>query len=75
MKIRDILEAKPSKEYCKNTPAHKMSNSFLSSCKSQGYKARDSKVVTDIDGDGKQEKIGQRTLKGKKYGGRTPDWS
>jgi len=52
-----------------------MSASFLSSCKSQGYKARDSKVVTDIDGDGKQEKVGQRTLKGKKYGGPTPDWS
>ena len=73
----DIAEWKASKELCKNKNRSDASlgASALSSCRSQGLRSRNSKVVTDIDGDGKQEKIGNKTLKGKKYGGSTPDYS
>lgn len=73
----DLAEWKASKELCKdkNRSDSSLGASALASCRSQGLRSRDSKVVTDIDGDGKQEKIGKKRLKGKKYGGGTPDWS
>jgi len=74
MRIKEITEAKPDKNYCKNTPAHKMSASFLSSCKSQGYKARDSKVSATYGGNKKRRPI-KGHVKGKKYGGPLPDYS
>jgi len=74
MRIKDIIEAKPTKSYCKNTPAHKMSSSFLSSCKSQGYKARDSKVSAKYGSSKKRRPI-KGHVKGKKYGGPLPDYS
>jgi len=74
MKIKDITEATPSKSYCKNTPQHKMSNSWLSSCKSQGHIARDSKVSATYGGKKKRRPI-KGHVKGKKYGGPLPDWS
>lgn len=74
MRIQEIIEAKPSKEYCKNTPAHKMSASFLSSCKSQGYKSRDSKVPARYGGSKKRRPI-KGHVKGKEYGGPLPDYS
>lgn len=74
---QDLAEWKASKELCKNKNRSDASlgASALASCRSQGLRSRNSKVVTDIDGDGKQEKIGNKRLKGKKYGGGTPDWS
>lgn len=74
MRIHEITEAKPDKNYCKNTPAHKMSASFLSSCKSQGYKARDSKVSAAYGGSKKRRPI-KGHVKGKKYGGPLKDYS
>lgn len=75
MRVIEIIEgAKPSKNYCKNTPAHKMSASWLASCKSQGYKARDSKVSAKYGGSKKRRKI-KGHVKGKEYGGPLPDYS
>jgi len=55
------------KAYCQNTPADKMSASWLSSCKARGYKSRDT---------GKSQKMGNsrvdldgKKLKSEKYGG------
>jgi len=74
MKISDMIgledfsfEAKPDKSYCRNTPSHKMSASWLASCKAQGQVARDT---------GKSQKMGKKRvsldgkkLKSQKYGG------
>jgi len=72
-----LAEWKATKELCqdKKRSCDSLGASACASCKSQGLRPRDSDVVTDIDNDGKQEKIGQKTLRGKKYGGPTPDWS
>lgn len=55
------------KAYCQNTPAEKMSASWLSSCKARGYKSRDT---------GKSQKMGNtrvsldgKKLKSQQYGG------
>lgn len=72
-----LAEWKATKELCKDKKrsCKSLGASACASCKSQGLRPRDSDVVTDIDNDGKQEKIGTQTLRGKKYGGPTPDWS
>jgi|MDTC01.2.fsa_nt_gb hypothetical protein len=83
MRVREIItrtsEAKPDKDYCQNTPTFKMSNSWKSSCKSQGHIAR---TTVDSRAKGKSHKIGTKRvhvkgkkIKGKKYGGPLPDWS
>ena len=74
---QDLAEWKASKELCnnKNRSDASLGASALASCRSQGLRSRNSRVVTDIDGDGKQEKIGNKKLRGKQYGGSTPDWS
>lgn len=43
MKIRDIVEAQPSNNYCNTTPPSKMSASWKSSCKAKGHVSRDTK--------------------------------
>jgi len=73
MKVFEILEATPSKGYCKTTPKHKMSASWLASCKSQGFVARDGKKSHKIGK--KRLKMGGRKIKGKAHGGPLPDWS
>lgn len=76
-RTEDLAEWKASKELCrdKNRSDASLGASALASCRSQGLRPRNSRVVTDINGDGKQEKIGNKTIRGKKYGGSTPDWS
>jgi len=69
----DIEEAKPSKNYCKNTPAADMSASWLASCKSQGYKEREGKKSHKLGK--KRTTVGGKKIRGKKYGGPLPDWS
>jgi len=70
----DLTEWKASKELCKSSRADSsLGASALSSCRSQGLRARDSKVKHTIDK--KRSKISGRTIKGKKYGGPLPDWS
>lgn len=73
MKVSEIVEATPSKSYCRNTPKSKMSASWAASCKSQGLIARDGKKSHKIGN--KRKTVGGRTIKGKKYGGPLPDWS
>ena len=43
MKVYQVVERKPTKAYCKNTPKSKMGVSDLASCKSRGLVARDGK--------------------------------
>jgi hypothetical protein len=73
MRFREIVEGKPSKSYCRNTPKSKMGASALASCKSRGLISRDGKKSHKI---GKKRKtVGGRRIKGAKYGGPLPDWS
>jgi hypothetical protein len=69
---QDVEEATPSKSYCKNTPADKMSASWLASCKSQGYKEREGGKSHKIGK--KRKKVDNRIIKGKKYGGPLPHY-
>lgn len=67
-------EAMISAKKCKsNIPDSKLGASNLASCKSRGLRSRDSKVKTNING--KRQKIGNRKMKGRKYGGPLPDYS
>jgi len=66
MLIREVTEAKASAELCKSSkPNDALSASDLSSCKSQGLRARTTK---------RKYKIGGVTkgISGKKYGGNLP---
>lgn len=69
---QDVEEAKPSKSYCKSTPADKMSASWLASCKSQGYKAREGEKSHKIGN--KRTTVGGKKIKGAPYGGPLPNW-
>jgi hypothetical protein len=71
----DIEEWKASKELCKSPRSDaSLGASALSSCKSQGYRSRNSKVKAKYGGSKKRRKIVGK-VKGKKYGGVLPDWS
>ena len=79
MKVNEIVEGlelkeKASRKLCLSTKTNaELGASNLSSCKSQGLRARDSKVPAKI---GKKRKpIGRKKVKGQRYGGPTPDWS
>lgn len=77
MKIREIIdaslgEAKPSKSYCLKTPKNKMSNSWLSSCKSRALVTRDGKKSHKIGNS--RITVGGKKIKGAKYGGPLPDY-
>lgn len=70
----DIEEWKASKQLCQSNRAdNSLGASALSSCKSQGYRRRDTKVRHTIGK--KRQNITGRKVKGKKYGGPLPDWS
>lgn len=70
----DIEEWKATKELCQSNRSNaSLGASALSSCKSQGYRRRESKVKHTINR--KRQKITGRKIKGKKYGGPLPDWS
>lgn len=71
---QDVEEAKPSKSYCKGTPADEMSASWLASCKSRGLKGRDSKVKAKYGKNKKRKRI-KGKIRGKEYGGPLPDYS
>ena len=75
MLIKDITtEAKASRSLCKSSkPDKELGASQLSSCKSQGLRARKSKVKHTIKH--KRTSIDGKKIKGKKYGGPLPDWS
>lgn len=70
----DIAEWKASKELCRSSRSDSsIGASALSSCRSQGLRARKSKVKHTIGK--KRKKITGKKIKGKKYGGPLPDWS
>ena len=73
MKVYQIVERKPTKAYCKNTPKSKMGVRDLASCKSRGQVARDGNKSHKIGK--KRIKVGNRKLKGARYGGPLPDYS
>jgi hypothetical protein len=71
MLIREVVEAKASAELCKSSkPNDALSASDLSSCKSQGLRARTTKRKYKIGGVTKG--ISGKKVRGKKYGGNLP---
>lgn len=71
---RAVDEAPASKKLCTSSkPNNALSASDLSSCKSQGLRAREGSMKHKI---GHQRvKVKGKKLLGKKYGGALPDWS
>lgn len=73
--LRD-LDEKASRKLCLSTkPNSELGASNLASCKSQGLRAREGKKTHKL---GKSPKsrvtVGGHKIKGKKYGGKLPDW-
>ena len=63
-----------SKELCKSSkPDSQLGASNLASCKSQGLRARDGEKSHKVGS--KRITVGDKKIKGKKYGGPLPDWS
>lgn len=77
MKIREItenLDEKAARKLCLSTKTDaELGASNLSSCKSQGLRARDGKKSHKIGN--KRITVGGKKIKGKAYGGDLPDWS
>lgn len=77
MKIREItegLEEKASRALCVSTKSDaELGASNLASCKSQGLRARDGKKSHKVGN--KRVTVGGKKIRGKKYGGKLPDWS
>jgi hypothetical protein len=77
MKIQEItegLQEKASRKLCVSQKSDaELGASNLSSCKSQGLRARDGKKSHKM---GKtRQTVGGKKIKGKRYGGPLPDWS
>jgi hypothetical protein len=68
---------KASLKLCKSsTPDSELGASNLSSCKSQGLRARDGNKSHKLGkSPDSRVKVGGHKIKGKKYGGPLPDWS
>jgi hypothetical protein len=85
MKINDFiteaeltaLDEKASRKLCLSTKSNKdLGASNLASCKSQGLRAREGNKSHKLGkGPESRVKVGGHKLKGKKYGGKLPDWS
>lgn len=78
MKIHEItqgiMEGKASKKLCLSTKTDaELGASNLSSCKSQGLRARDGKKSHKVGS--KRITVGGKRIKGEKYGGPLPDYS
>jgi len=84
MKITDFvtesdlleLDEKASRTLCLSTkPNSELGASNLASCKSQGLRAREGNKSHKLGkGPESRVKVGGHKLKGKKYGGKIPDW-
>lgn len=72
-----LAEAKASAKLCKSsTPNAKLGASALASCKSQGLRRREGDKSHKLGkSPNSRVKVGGRKIKGKKYGGKLPDWS
>lgn len=70
----DIEEWRASRELCMSPRSDgSLGASALSSCRSQGYRRRSSRVKHTIGK--RRQSIDGRKIKGRKYGGPLPDWS
>jgi len=70
------LDEKASRKLCLSTkPNSDLGASNLASCKSQGLRAREGKK-SHLMGKGPESRMtmGGHKVKGKKYGGKIPDW-
>lgn len=70
------LDEKASRKLCASTKSNKeLGASNLASCKSQGLRAREGNK-SHLLGKGPESRVvmGGHKLKGKKYGGKIPDW-
>lgn len=84
MKITDFLteadladlDEKATRALCLSTkPNSELGASQLASCKSQGLRAREGKKSHKMGKDAKSRMVmGGHKVKGKKYGGKIPDW-
>jgi hypothetical protein len=84
MKITDFLtendladlDEKATRALCLSTkPNSELGASQLASCKSQGLRAREGKKSHKMGKDTKSRMVmGGHKVKGKKYGGKIPDW-
>ena len=74
---QELEEWKASRQLCRSsTPDSDLGASALSSCKSQGLRARDGNKSHKLGKSPKSRtKMGGHRIKGKKYGGPLPDWS
>jgi hypothetical protein len=70
-------EGKASRALCTSSkPDDELGASQLSSCKSQGLRARDGNKSHKLGKTAKSRvKVGGHKIKGRKYGGPLPDWS
>jgi hypothetical protein len=70
------LDEKASRKLCLSTkPNSDLGASNLASCKSQGLRAREGNKSHKLGRSPKSRiKVGGHKLKGKKYGGKLPDW-
>jgi len=70
------LDEKASRKLCLSTKSNKdLGASNLASCKSQGLRAREGNKSHKLGkGPESRVKVGGHKLKGKKYGGKLPDW-
>lgn len=76
MKVHEIIEAKATRALCVSTkPNSELGASMLASCKSQGLRARSGNKSHKM-GKGPESRMvmGGHKVKGKKYGGKIPDW-
>lgn len=82
MRISEIIaetseiNEKASRKLClSTTPNSELGASNLASCKSQGLRAREGNKSHKLGkGPESRIKVGGHKLKGKKYGGKLPDW-
>lgn len=70
------LDEKASRKLCLSTKPNKdLGASNLASCKSQGLRAREGNKSHKLGRSPKSRvTVGGHKLKGKKYGGKLPDW-
>jgi hypothetical protein len=77
MKVYEIIsEVKASRALCiSSRPSSELGASQLASCKSQGFRARSGNKSHKLGRSPESRvKVGGHRLKGKKYGGKLPDW-
>jgi hypothetical protein len=76
MKVHEIISEKASRDLCLGTkPNSELGASQLASCKSQGLRAREGNKSHKMGKSPKSRMVmGGHKVKGKKYGGKIPDW-